>query len=291
MPDVALLGLGPMGLPIARRLGDAGVATSIWNRTPGRTPPSSFLREVSHPADAAASIVLTVLPDLPQVEEVLAGAHGLLAGWALHEIESPILVVHGTVSPIDIVDFATTMRAEHGVIVIDAPMTGGTIGAEAGTLALLLGGAPDVLARLTPIFNVYSTRSARLGDVGAGSLGKACNQIIVAGTITAISEAMLLARRSGLDLDVLLELLQGGLAGSEILRQKGERWRANDFSNGGSAKNQLKDLSFARAAGQRSGVAMPVTDVVAELFEMMVNSGLGDLDHTGVYRTIEEASS
>lgn len=289
MADLALIGLGPMGLPIARRLAAAEVPCLTWNRTPGRTPGHGSLQEVGSPADAAAAVVLTVLPDLPQIEEILVGPGGLLAGWARAEITRPVLVVHGTVSPTRIAEFADDLFLSHGVRMVDAPMSGGTIGADAGTLTLMLGGDAAVIDALMPTFRHYATTIARLGGVGAGSLGKACNQMIVASTVAAISEAVAVARRSDLDVDVLLTLIGGGLAGSEILRQKGVRWTNEDFAGGGSARNQLKDLGFALQAADDVGLHLPMTTSARDLFRTMVQRGDGDLDHTGVYRTVMES--
>lgn len=286
MSDLAVIGLGPMGLPIARRLGVAGVETVVWNRTPGRAPALESLRSVTTPADAAVGAVLTVLPDLPQVEEVLQGPDGLIAGWTRSDVSEPVLVIHGTVSPTAVVPFARRLHDDHGVRVIDAPMSGGTIGADAGTLTLMLGGDAETIASLMPVFEVYATSIARLGDVGAGSLGKACNQMIVASTVAAISEAIAVARRSDLDIDVLLTLLGGGLASSEILRQKGSRWRDEDFTGGGSGRNQLKDLGFALAVADDMGLKLTMTSAARDLFHLMVHHGDGDLDHTGVYRSV-----
>ena len=288
MPELALLGMGPMGLPIANRLGAVGIDTLTWNRTPGRTPHHSSLREVPTPADAgAARVALTVLPDLPQVDEVLRGENGLLAGWRRHAVIDPVLVVHGTVSPVAVAALADQLLDENGVHVIDAPMSGGTIGARDGALTLMLGGSQRLIDELMPVFSVYGRTIARLGDVGAGSLAKACNQVVVASTVAAVSEAVDLGRRAGLDADVLLTLLGAGLAGSEILRQKSGKWRADDYSEGGSARNQLKDLRFAITAAESVGAALPVTRAVTPIFEHMVAQGDGNLDHTGVYLTIE----
>jgi 3-hydroxyisobutyrate dehydrogenase-like beta-hydroxyacid dehydrogenase len=289
--ELALLGLGPMGLPIASRLGGAGVEVLTWNRTPHRTPELPSLREVSTPFAAAAPVVLTVLPDLPEVEEVLAGPTGLLAGWRERHIANPILVVHGTVAPDRVTEFAHRLRTSESVTVVDAPMSGGTIGAAEGTLTLMVGGDEDVISSLRPTFSHYARDVGRLGTVGSGSLGKVCNQIIVAGTIAAISEAVNLARRSDLDIELLMRLLQNGLAGSEVLRQKANNWIGEDYRPGGSARNQLKDLRFARGVGARTGSALSVTTAVEALFAEMVERGDGSLDHTGVIRAIAAAST
>ena len=130
----------------------------------------------------------------------------------------------------------------------------------------------------------------RMGPVGSGQLAKACNQLVVASTVTAISEAMLLARSAGLDLEVLQELLLGGLASSEVLRQKGSNWLTEDFSVGGSAANQVKDLNFALTAAQEMGTVLPLSSTVRDLFRSLLAHGEGGLDHTAVYRTLQRLS-
>ena len=182
--------------------------------------------------------------------------------------------------------FAAECRQAHGVTVIDAPLSGGTIGAEAGRLSTMVGGPRDVVDQLTPLFRLYSATVAWFGDTGAGSTVKACNQIVVAATVTALSEAMALAEASGLDLALVQSILAGGLANSEVLRQKGQRWIDADFEGGGSAKNQLKDLGFISEVAAEAGLTLPVAGSLLTAFQTMISAGLGDLDHTGIYLSI-----
>ena len=287
-PTVSLLGLGPMGRPMAENLLGRHGPIVVWNRSAGKSAALQSLGAVvAHtPAEAATEVTLTVLPDLPQVEALLTGADGLLAGWSDRGITSPVLVVHGTVSPVAVADFARRMLDQHGVHVVDAPLSGGTVGAEAGTLSIMIGGEADVVERLMPLFGLLGTTIRYLGGSGSGAMAKACNQIVVAGTIAAVSESMLLARSAGLDLSVLREILQGGLARAEVLEQKGDKWIAEDFSAGGSAANQLKDLRFIAEAAEAHQLSLPTTTEVTRLFTQMVADGDGELDHTGVYLTI-----
>lgn len=291
--SLALLGLGPMGEPMARRLLAADGNLTVWNRTSAKAAPLLALgaRVASTPADAASDIVLTVLPDLSQVESLLAGPDGLLAGWASKRITDPILVIHGTVSPTAVAAFSERVLRENGLVVLDAPVSGGTAGAENGSLSIMVGGNEDAAQSLEPIFQALGTTVRYLGPSGAGELAKACNQIVVAATVTAVSEAMLLARKGGLDISVMLELLQGGLADSQVLRQKGQRWLANDFTGGGSARNQLKDLGFVLDAANAEGIDLPLSRTVTDMFTDMVTQGDGALDHTGIFRTIAQRSA
>lgn len=287
--SVSLLGLGPMGEPMARNLLAGLGSLTVFNRTASKADGLAALGAVvaATPREAAAEVTLTVLPDLPQVRELLAGDDGLLAGWAERGIEHPVLVVHGTVSPVAVASFADELAREHGVAVVDAPLSGGTVGAHDGTLSIMVGGDPAVLPTVLPLFKHTGSIVRVLGGSGSGELAKACNQIVVAGVVSAVSEAMLLARSAGLDLAVLRELLQGGLAATAVLRQKGDNWIDEDFTAGGSAKNQLKDLRFIEEAARERGLVLPVTDAVTGLFQEMIDDGNGELDHTGVYLTIE----
>lgn len=290
--SLAVLGLGPMGGPMARRLLEFDDGLVVWNRTSAKAEPLVALgaRAAASPADAASDVVLTVLPDLEQVESLLPGQDGLLSGWGAKGITRPILVVHGTVSPIAVAAFAERLLRAHGVTVLDAPVSGGTVGAEQGTLSIMVGGDEDAVLSMEPVLRAMGTTIRYMGPSGSGALAKACNQIVVAATVTAVSEAMLLARGGGLDLAVMLELLQGGLADSAVLRQKGQRWINSDFAGGGSAQNQLKDLRFILDAAATEGLELPLSSTVRGLFDEMVAQGDGALDHTGIERTLARRS-
>ncbi|MGX1163009.1 2-hydroxy-3-oxopropionate reductase [Arthrobacter sp. SLBN-100] len=285
-PPVALLGTGPMGAPIARNILNHGVPLTLWNRTPEKALAIEGAVVAASPADAARDIVLTVLPDLPQVEALLHGDDGLLKGWQTAGTEHPILVIHGTVSPVAVAEFADRCQRSWGVTLVDAPLSGGTIGAEEGRLSIMAGGPKAAVERLAPLFELYGSTAVWFGDTGAGSTVKACNQIVVAATVTALAEAMALAAGSNLDLEKVQAVLAGGLANSEVLAQKGRRWIDQDFEGGGSAKNQLKDLRFIAEIAGHNGLELPLAACLQNAFEDMVAAGDGDLDHTGIYRTI-----
>lgn len=291
MTAVSLLGLGAMGAPMARVLLDAGVELTLWNRT--RAKAESFApagaRIADTPAEAAQQLVLTVLTDLDDVRDVLDGGSGLLAGWGSSSTDRPILVVMGTVSPTAVRELAAEL-APLGIRVIDAPLSGGIQGAAEARLSIMVGCDADDYDDILPVLSILGRTVRRMGPVGSGQLAKACNQLVVASTVTAISEAMLLARSAGLDLEVLQELLLGGLAGSEVLRQKGNNWLTEDFSVGGSAANQVKDLNFALAAAQEMGAVLPLSSTVRDLFRSLLAHGEGELDHTAVYRTLQRLS-
>jgi 2-hydroxy-3-oxopropionate reductase len=285
---ISVLGLGAMGLPMARNLARAGFPVTVWNRTPDRDGEArtAGASAAATPAEAALPIVITMLPDLPEVEEVLDGADGLLAGWRAADVARPLLVVMGTVSSAAVRELGTRLAAE-GVRLVDAPVSGGDVGADAGTLSIMAGGHADDVLRLQPHFAALGTTVRHMGPLGSGQLTKACNQIVVAATLSAVSEALALAVKGGLDPAVVVEILEGGLAGSQALKVKKEKWLSHDFAPGGLAVNQLKDLVFAVEEGRRTGVPLPVTATVEQLFTSMVALGLGNDDHSGVYQVYE----
>lgn len=287
-PPVSLLGLGRMGEPIARRLlADLGELT-VWNRTAAKASglAAAGASVAATPADAAAPITLTVLTDLDDVAAVLDGPDGLLAGWRRTSAATrPVLVVHGTVSAVRVAELAGRLDAL-GVDVIDAPLSGGVAGAESGALSVMVGGADGPVQRVWPILEHVGRTVRHLGAVGSGEVAKACNQVVVAATLSALSEALVLAGAYGIPSDDLLDLLGGGLAGSEVLRQKRDRWLADDFTGGGSSVNQLKDLRFVAEAAAATGLTLPVAATVRDVYHRSVDDGDGDLDHSGVLRSI-----
>ena len=277
---------------MARALASAGLPLTVWNRATAKADVFAAevgVRAVRTPAEAAAPIVLTVLPDLPHVRAVVDGPDGLLGGWA-GRTSSPILVVMGTVSPLAVRELAEELGA-HGVRVVDAPISGGVQGAREARLSIMVGGDPESFSELRPAFDAMGSVVRLLGPVGAGSIAKLCNQLIVASTVVSISEAMLLARSSGLEVGALRDLLLGGLANSEVLRQKGDNWISETFVPGGTAAYQLKDLDFALGAAYAAGVSLPASAAVRELFAQLIEQGDGGLDHTGVYRALERLAA
>ena len=284
--NVAVIGLGAMGLPIAINLGKAGVSVQAWNRSApalDRAVAEGKVSKLSDIKDVDASIVLTVLPDLPQVEELLT----LGLEDALHS--GDLLVVMGTVSPVGVAELGKRLAAK-GIRVVDAPLSGGDVGAWKAELSIMTGGEKSDHDALVPTFEKIGTTIRHLGPLGSGEMAKACNQIVVAATLTALAEAVTLGRKAGLDTKVLLDILAGGLAGSQVLNVKREKIESGDFTPGGSATFQLKDLRFALEAGAATGAALPMTSEVAALYSALVNAGDGSLDHSSIVREIERRS-
>lgn len=287
---VSLLGLGRMGKPIAERLLASQGGLSVWNRTPSKADDLAArgARLAPTPADAAADITLTVLTDLSDVIDILHGQDGLLAGWRRANLDRPVLIVHGTVSPAGVAALAEEL-ARQGIGLVDAPLSGGVTGAESGALSVMVGGEAWAVTKAMPVLEAVGSTVVHFGPPGAGEIAKACNQIVVASTVTAISESLVLADACGLDRAELLRVLASGLAGSEVLRQKRDRWLERDFAGGGSAANQLKDLRFAADTAGAKGLHLPLSLTLKQAFEQMISEGLGDLDHSAVELTLANA--
>jgi 2-hydroxy-3-oxopropionate reductase len=281
MTTAAFLGLGRMGLPMSINLARAGITVRAWNRSPKAVPTvDGYTVEPSAAAAIeGADLILTMLPDLHQVR---ATCEDLLTPGSL-------LVVMGTVSPVAVTEWAAEL-AERDVALVDAPVSGGDVGAQTGQLSVMVGATPEDLERVRPALEAMSSTIRHLGPVGSGQLAKACNQIVVAATLTALGEAATLGARGGLDVAALLDVLAGGLAGSRALETKRQLISSHDFRPGGSAAFQHKDLGFALEAGRSAGVALPVTAVVDQLFGSMRWTGHGEDDHSGIMQVIEALS-
>jgi 2-hydroxy-3-oxopropionate reductase len=277
---VGFLGLGAMGLPMATNLAAAGYDVIAWNRSrpPLETAASVGCRSVGSPAEVAsqAPVVLTMLPDLPQVAAVLYGPDGLLAD---PDGAMDTLVVMGTVSPVAVRALAAELLPR-GLTVLDAPVSGGVTGAGQATLSIMIGGAAHAVEQVRPVLEAMGSTVRRMGEVGAGSLAKACNQLVVAGTLVALAEAVLLGERGGLDPVGLLDMLAGGLASSEVLAQKRRHLAESDFTPSGPARYLRKDLGFVLDSAADERIALPLSHTVARLYAEVNERGLGDLDNS-----------
>ncbi|MFF0078798.1 NAD(P)-dependent oxidoreductase [Streptomyces canus] len=293
---VGFVGLGAMGLPMAANLAKAGFDVLVWAR--GRIPLDAAVaagcRAAGRPADVAAGArtVITMLPDLPQVRDVSAGPDGLLAGLdtAAPAEAMDTLVVMGTVSPVAVRALAQELRS-FGVTVVDAPVSGGVTGARDATLSIMAGGTPYAVESVRPYLTAMGSTVRRMGDTGAGSLAKACNQLVVAGTLVALAEAVVLGEHGGLDPAALLEVLAGGLASSEVLAQKRRHLADSDFTPSGPARYLHKDLGFVLDSAAHAHVELPLSTSVARLYAAIDDRGLGDLDNSVVLRLLREDNS
>lgn len=278
---VGFIGLGAMGCPMAINLARHGFPVVAWNRSPGplRNATDAGLRAAKDPAEIAevSRTVVTMLPDLPQVRAVLDGEGGLLAANGVLDT----LVVMGTVSPVGVRALAEEL-APKGIELLDAPVSGGETGARDARLSIMVGGEVAAFERLRPILEAMGTTVRRMGPIGSGSLMKACNQMVVAGTLAALAEAVVLGERGGLDPGVLLDVLGGGLAASEVLNQKRNHLASGDFRGSGPTRYLVKDLGFVSETAQSQHTVLPATATVAQLYLAAVAQGLGDLDNSAV---------
>jgi 2-hydroxy-3-oxopropionate reductase len=234
-----------------------------------------------------ADLIIIVLPDLPEVEAVLYGADGILAGSQ----GDLVLVICSTSSPTGVRTLAKRLHEDSDgrIQVVDAPVSGGEDGATAGTLSIMVGGDSEPVVAATLILTACG-RPVHLGPLGAGQVAKACNQMIVAATVLALGEAAVLADRSGIDVGQLFELFGGGYAASRILETRGPRMVAEDYTPSGVAKYLLKDLRYAADVAEDTGTSTALLPALRTTFEDLVRSGLGESDMAVTRRYIEERS-
>jgi 2-hydroxy-3-oxopropionate reductase len=280
--SVAVIGLGVMGLPIALNLSKSGFSTQGWNRSAaaceiaqkGGVEICSDLNQIS------AEVLLITLPDLPQLREILDAG--------LREVLKPgqIIIVMSTTSPVDMAKFAEEMQPL-GVKVLDAPMSGGEVGAQNASLSIMVGGSEIDFNYVKPVLEALGKTILLMGPIGSGQLTKAANQIVVGINLSAVGEAITLARRAGLDANKVLEIFTGGLANSAALELRRSKIEARDFPAGGKSKFLLKDLRFALEAADSSETNLPITKLVTNLYATLVEHGDGELDHSAIIREIE----
>lgn len=284
---VGFIGLGIMGKPMAHNLLKAGYALVILNRHQSVTDElvAEGARVVEQPSEVAAQsqVVITMLPDSPQVEEVLVGPNGVLAGAK----RGLVILDMSTISSVVTQRLAQQLAA-HGVAMLDAPVSGGDKGAIAGTLSIMVGGDAEVFSRALPIFQALGKTIVHVGASGAGQIVKSCNQIVVALTIEAVSEALVLGSKAGVDPAKILQVLSGGLAANKVMELRGEGMRTHNFTPGFRVRLHHKDLGIALGAGRAYGVPLPVTALVDQMFASLEAGGHGDIDHSALVTHIED---
>jgi 2-hydroxy-3-oxopropionate reductase len=277
---IGFIGLGNMGSPMARHLNDAGAEMTVWNRSPKRLEAAVKLgmRPASSPAEVAelvgAGIVCINLTDTPVVESVVFGEGGLQ-----HRLSASALIIDfGTTGVPATRKFAETFSW------VDAPVSGGQVGAESATLSIMVGGDVDAVARARPILETVGSRVTHLGPVGSGQVTKLANQLIVAQTIDAVAQALRIAELAGVDPALAREAMLGGFADSRILNLHGDRIVRRDFVAGGRAALQLKDVRLICELAQSVGLNSPtLTNSLQRWEELVDRRGQGDLDHSGLF--------
>jgi 2-hydroxy-3-oxopropionate reductase len=228
-------------------------------------------------------IIITMLPDSPQVQAVMTGRDGVLAGAK----PGTLVIDMSTISPVVTRELAEEAR-EHNVRMLDAPVSGGDVGAQQGTLSIMVGGSSEDCERARPIFEVLGKTIVHVGGTGAGQVVKACNQVVVALTIEAVSEALVLGSKAGVNPEIILKVLSGGLAANRVMEVRGPNFLRHDFRPGFKIALHLKDLGIALAAGREYGVPLPVTALVDQMLLTLKERGQGDQDHSALLTVLED---
>ncbi len=287
---VGFVGLGIMGAPMARNLMDAGHELTLYNRT--RKKAEELAKDgnatiANSPKEVAekSAVTITMLPGPSEVEKVVSAKDGLLE----RAPEGSLLIDMSTSSPMLARKLDRTSR-ERGVGMLDAPVSGGDVGAQQGTLSIMAGGEEADFERARPLFEVMGETVVRVGEAGAGQTVKACNQIVVALALEAVSEALVLGSRAGVEPGEILDVLSGGLAASKVMEVKREKFLDHAFEPGGKVESHHKDLGIALAAGREYGVPLPATALVDQMFGALMAKGRGSWDHSALMTLVEDLS-
>ena len=280
---IGFIGLGLMGRPMCLNLHRAGARLVIYNRS--RAVVDNLIREAIEPADNPADvacrteIVVLMVSDTPAVKQVLFGDNGLADGLR----PGALVIDMGTTAVAATREYAARL-AQTGVDFIDAPVSGGEIGARDGSLAIMAGGSEAAVKRAWPLFDILGKSTIHVGDVGAGQVAKAANQVIVGLNIGAVAEALALAECAGVDPSKVRQALMGGFAASRILEVHGQRMIDSSFAPGGKVTTQHKDLTQALDLAASLGLSLPATHLNMTLYQRLIDKGEGGLDHSALIR-------
>jgi 2-hydroxy-3-oxopropionate reductase len=290
MERIGFIGLGAMGKPMTQNLMKAGYPVNVLTRT--RSKIEELLgagavwygtpKEIAEKSD----VVITMLPDTPDVEQVFGGGNGVFEGAS----PGTLLIDMSTVSPVAVRKLAREAEAR-GCDFLDAPVSGGDIGAQNGTLSIMVGGREPAFQRALPVLQAMGKTILLIGDSGAGQTTKAANQILTAISIEAVAEAMLFVAKSGVDPAKAVQALMGGSASSRILEVHGKRMIERNFKPGFRIRLHRKDLGITLDAGREYGAALPVTAQVRELMNEAIDDGQGDLDSSSFMLLLEKLSN
>ncbi len=290
MERLGFIGLGIMGKPMALRLLRAGYPMVVLNRSQG--PENELVaagatagRSPQHVAEQS-DVVITMLPDSPDVEKVVLGSNGVLEG--LHS--GGLTIDMSTVLP-SLARHIAQVAAQKGGAALDAPVSGGQMGAENGTLSIMVGGSDAEFERAKPILENMGKNIVHIGEAGAGQITKAANQIVCSGTIAAVGEALVMAKKAGVDPGKVREALLGGFAQSRILEVHGNRMLQRNFQPGFKLKLHRKDMAIVLDTARELGVALPVSSIVTELMNALMASSGGELDHSALVTVFEKLAN
>jgi 3-hydroxyisobutyrate dehydrogenase len=286
---IGFVGMGTMGAAMALNLARAGFELTVWNRTSGRASEvvAAGAVEVATPSELAATsdVVVMCLTDSPQVEAVLFGEYGLADGLA----PGSIVVDCTTLSPLKAQEFATRLRTQ-GVSAVDAPVSGGSEGAQHGTLTIMVGGSDEDVARIDPVLRAMGKSVNHLGPVGAGQWAKAINQVILSGVYLGVAEGVTLALKAGLDAQMVIDALVGGAADSWVLKNRAGRMIENEYPLGFKIALHRKDLAIGLELARSVGAELPVTSLAASYEDTLIDEGHGDDDNSALARMIRRLS-
>ena len=284
---IGFIGLGIMGKPMAKHLAKAGYPLVVYNRTGSKAQELVEMgaRQATSPKEVArqSDIIIIMVSDSPEVELVVLGKDGVIEG-----VKSGSAVIDmSSISPLVTQKIGAEL-AKRNVAMIDAPVSGGEIGAIQGTLSIMVGGDEGVFNEVKPILDRMGKNVVRVGAIGAGGFTKLSNQIIVAAALEAMSEALVLAKKAGVDMTLVYEAIKGGMAGGRTLDMKAPKLVQRNFEPGFKIDLHLKDLKNALQAGRSLGVALPATGLIHELFSACSAQGKGQKDHSVIFTLIEQ---
>jgi len=287
---IGFIGLGLMGKPMAYHLLSAGYQLTVFNRSRPAIDEltSAGARAANSPREVAeqSDIVMTMLPDGTDVESVISCSDGVRDGMR----EGMLFLDMSTISPLTTTRIASILEP-YGVGSLDAPVSGGEEGAKSATLSIMVGGREEDFQRAQPLFSVLGKTITHCGPGGSGQIVKACNQVLVALIIEAVSEALVLGAKAGVEPDILLKVLSGGLAQNRFMDLRGSSMIQHSFEPGGKAAFHLKDLKIVKQIAQAYEVVLPMGTLVEQFFTSLITHGGGNLDHSALLTVIESLSN
>ena len=288
--QIGFIGLGLMGRPMALNLSKAGHTLHLWARRPASLDPFKTVDAKVHssPAEVAknAEIVFTIVADAPDVQAVALGENGIASGAK----PGLIVVDMSTINPNAARDIGAALEAK-GIEFVDAPVSGGEVGAINAALTIMVGAKPAVFAKVKPLFEKMGKSVTLIGDIGAGQVAKACNQILTGVGVAAVAEAFNFAAKNGADVAKVREALLGGFAYSRILENHGQRMLDRNFKPGFKAWMHQKDLRIVMEEAHRLGLMLPAAAATAQLFNAIVGSGMGEDDSVAALKLLEKLST
>ncbi|GAC1355482.1 MAG: 2-hydroxy-3-oxopropionate reductase [Ktedonobacteraceae bacterium] len=287
---IGFIGLGIMGKPMVRNLLKAGYTLTVFNRSKKAVEELVSVgvtaADSPHAVAMHSEIVITMLPNGPDVEAVVLGNEGVLQG--AHE--GLLVIDMSTISPTIAISLHTEAQ-RHNVYFLDAPVSGGEIGAVEGTLSIMVGGDANTFERARPVLQAMGKTVTYCGASGAGQIVKACNQLVVALIIEAISEALVFGSKAGVQPEIILHVLGGGLAQNRVMDLRGQDMIQHHFEPGGKAKFHRKDLGIVLEMARKHGVALPMTALVDQLFTSLIEHNNGERDHSSLLTILELLSN